>query len=188
MPIKNRAVSDEIGKRIRALRQKMGFSMRECASRAGIAVSFLSKVEAGKASPTLMTMQKILEALEMDLGAFFGDRVGRDPRPLVFPHRAMKLAQDHDRTWCFAFPRRSDIKLTLTHEEYRPQTRVVECEHHLMDLAGLVLEGELTLEIPGEAIHRVRKNDAFYLPAGQKHMVRNEGRRPLKMVAVQLRP
>jgi transcriptional regulator with XRE-family HTH domain len=185
--MKNSITPARIGQRIREIRERLGLSMRECAGRARIATSFLSKVEAGRASPTMMTLQKILESLDTDLGTFFGDSTRESSRPLVFPHRAMRLVHDRDRKWLFAFPRRRDIRMIMTCEEYRPRTRVVECEHHATDLAGFVIEGELTLEIPGQGTHRVRKNDAFYLPAHRKHFARNEGAQPLRMVAVQLR-
>ncbi len=185
--MKNSLTPAHIGQRIRKLREQRELSMRECAGRAHVATSFLSKVEAGRASPTMMTLQKILESLDTDLGTFFGESTPDSSRQVVFPHRAMRLVHDRDRQWFFAFPRRRDIRMVMTCEEYRPRTRVVECEHHATDLAGFVIEGELTLEIPGQGIHRVRKNDAFYLPAHQKPFARNEGPHPLRMVAVQLR-
>ena len=185
--MKNSLTPAQVGQRIRELRARLRLSLRECAARAGIAASFLSKVEGGRASPTMMTLQKILEALDTDLGAFFGGAAGESARPVVFPHRDMRLVRDRDRSWFFAFPRRRDIRLIMTCEEYRPRTRVVEWEQHATDVAGFVIAGELTLEIPGQGVHRARANDAFYLPGGRKHLARNEGPAPLRLVVVQLR-
>jgi transcriptional regulator with XRE-family HTH domain len=185
--MKNTLTTADVGRRIRDLRLALQLSMRECSSRAGIATSFLSKVESGRASPTMMTLQKILESLDTDLGTFFGEPAPAPDRPLVFPRAAMKLVKDRDRRWFFAFPRRRDIKATLTYEEYKPRTRTVESERHAHDVCGFVIEGELTLEVAGEAAQRARAGDAFYLQAGLPHVARNAGRTTLKMVVIQWR-
>jgi len=183
--MKNALTVGDMGRRIRDLRQALGLSLRECAGRACVAPSFLSKVEAGAASPTMMTLQKILESLDSDLGTFFRSESAGRTHEIVFPRKSMKLVKDRDRKWLFAFPRRREIKLIMTYEEYRPRTRMVESEEHTTDLCGFVIEGALTIETAGEAPRTARAGDAFYLRAGQAHVARNNGTTIVKMVVVQ---
>jgi transcriptional regulator with XRE-family HTH domain len=179
---------DVVASRLRSLREARGLSLRELASRAGVAVSFLSKIEAGKASPTIMSLVKILEALEVEVAAFFGGAQARGPADQVaFPRRQMRALREIDRTWWYAFPQRDDIKMVLTYEEYKPRSRVSEVESHKTDLCGYVIEGTLTLEIPGRETVTVPAGDAFYIKAHLPHIARNDEARSLKLVAVQLR-
>lgn len=175
-----------LGARVRALREERGLSLRELAARAGMAVSFVSKIESGKASPTLMSLVKLLEALDLDLAAFFSSGAAA-PAEVVCPRALMRPLNESDRTWWLAFPGRRDLRMSLTYEEYSPRSRLRELERHPTDLCGYVLEGTLTLELPGRGLLTASAGDAFYLKAGQEHVAQNAGDQPLRLIAVQLR-
>jgi len=56
-----------VGPRIRALRDAMGFSLRDLAERSGVSAPMLSQVERGETSPTLAVAGKIAAGLELTL-------------------------------------------------------------------------------------------------------------------------
>jgi XRE family transcriptional regulator, regulator of sulfur utilization len=56
-----------VGARIRALRDAMGFSLRDLAERSGVSAPMLSQVERGETSPTLAVAEKIAAGLELTL-------------------------------------------------------------------------------------------------------------------------
>jgi transcriptional regulator with XRE-family HTH domain len=56
-----------IGLRVRALREAMGFSLRDLAERSGVSAPMLSQVERGETSPTLAVAEKISAGLELTL-------------------------------------------------------------------------------------------------------------------------
>lgn len=56
-----------VGPRIRALREAMGFSLRELAERCGVSAPMLSQVERGETSPTLAVAAKIAAGLDLTL-------------------------------------------------------------------------------------------------------------------------
>src|SRR5690242_8183345 len=56
-----------VGPRIRALREAMGFSLRDLAERSGVSAPMLSQVERGETSPTLAVAGKIAAGLELTL-------------------------------------------------------------------------------------------------------------------------
>lgn len=172
-----------VGARFRKLREASGYSLRQLSARSGIAVSFLSKIETGKASPTIMTLQRVLEALNIELAEFFLEEPSEaSADAIVFPRQHMKGLDEEDRTWIFAFPSHPSIEIELTLEEYQPHTQLEEVEHHPMDVCGIVLDGELTIEIPERGVYRARKNDGFYLKAGTPHISRNESGKVLRLV------
>ena len=178
----------DIGSRVKSFREKRNLSMRELASRAGVAVSFISKLETGKTSPTIMTLQKILEALGITVVEFFSEgSVQSSSDNIVFKRKDMKLLQSDDRQWIFAFPPSPDIKAVMSYEKYMPKTKVREPEWHTHDICGYIISGMLTLEIPDKGILRAKKGDAFYLKAGIEHIAKNDGDTILTMIVVQLK-
>jgi transcriptional regulator with XRE-family HTH domain len=183
-----RKTPSTVGATLRTLREARRLSMRELASRSDVSVGLISKIEAGGVSPTVMTLQKLVDAMDTNLHGFFGDQSADNPSDqIVFRRSEMAVARDDERSWFYAFPRHSEIKAELSYEEYHPHTRRVEKEKHSRDLMGLVLAGELTLEITGRGKFRAKAGDAFYVKAGQLHVARNDGNRTLKLVAVQIR-
>ncbi len=65
-----------IGEKIRDLREKKGLSLQDLASRTGYSSAILSQMENHMVSPPLGALIKLAKALELKVGAFFGD----DPR------------------------------------------------------------------------------------------------------------
>jgi transcriptional regulator with XRE-family HTH domain len=55
----------ELGNRLRARRQELGLSLRELAERVGLTASFLSQIERDLASPSIESLRKISDALEV---------------------------------------------------------------------------------------------------------------------------
>jgi transcriptional regulator with XRE-family HTH domain len=177
-----------IGDRLKRLRKARGLSMRELAVKADVAASFVSRIEAGKASPTIMTLQKLLEALGVEVVEFFQQKDTLDPaQQVVFKRADMQALSDVDRRWVFSFPSHPEIGVIMTYEEYQPHTDIVEPERHPRDIFGQVVSGELTIEIPGREAFVAKRGDAFFLKANTEHTSRNSGDTVLKMVVVQMR-
>lgn len=57
----------DIGKALRILRGARNISMLELARRSGYDKSMLSRIEGGTRTPSLQTLEKLAEALEVDL-------------------------------------------------------------------------------------------------------------------------
>ena len=59
----------EFGKNLQKLREAKGFSTRQFAYEAEISHSSVGRLEAGLSNPTMTTLIKIAEALEVDLNS-----------------------------------------------------------------------------------------------------------------------
>lgn len=177
---------ETVGRRIRELRQREKLSLRALGQKSGVAVSFLSKVESGKGSPTLATLLKLLDALDTSAPEFFAVGGAEKDKVIVQRRADMQELDDGDKLWRCLFPNHRAIKAVMSYEEYRPGTRNVEQERHLSDVCGLVLGGTLTLEVPGRPPIRVDAGDTFYICASTLHAAANRGRKLLRMVTVEL--
>jgi transcriptional regulator with XRE-family HTH domain len=69
--IGNDAVSIDVGHRLRQLREARGHSIRELARQSGLSANALSLIERGRTSPSVSTLYKISEALEIPITSFF---------------------------------------------------------------------------------------------------------------------
>jgi transcriptional regulator with XRE-family HTH domain len=82
-----------LGERIRRRRQELGLSLRELASKVDLTASFLSQIERDLASPSLKSLRKTAEALQVPIFHFLNESdlqspvVRRDARKtLTLPH------------------------------------------------------------------------------------------------------
>src|SRR5215218_10904408 len=61
----------QVGDHLRDVRTRQGLSVRALAARAGCSPSFISQVEHGQASPSISSLERLVQALGMTLGDFF---------------------------------------------------------------------------------------------------------------------
>lgn len=60
-----------IGKRIKMIRKKQGFTISTLASNAGVSNGLISRIENGRVIPSLPVLLEIISALEIDASTFF---------------------------------------------------------------------------------------------------------------------
>jgi transcriptional regulator with XRE-family HTH domain len=60
-------LTEQVGRRVRALREARGLSLRDLALRSGVSAPMLSQVERGETSPTLSVAQRIAAGLDLPL-------------------------------------------------------------------------------------------------------------------------
>src|SRR5262245_6687004 len=77
----------EVGERIRSLRQKREMTLQQLSDQAGVSVGMLSQMERGRSSPTIRTLQRVADALEVPLNWFFSlPEVSQHHPHWVLPH------------------------------------------------------------------------------------------------------
>lgn len=67
-----KTTTPDLGQRLAATRSQSGLSQSAVAHRAGLAASYLSRIETGKIQPTVPTANKIAAALRIPLGELLG--------------------------------------------------------------------------------------------------------------------
>jgi transcriptional regulator with XRE-family HTH domain len=67
----NEIVTIDVGSRLRQLRTERGMSMRALARASGLSTNALSMIERGRTSPSVSTLYKVADALEVPITAFF---------------------------------------------------------------------------------------------------------------------
>lgn len=69
--LENEVLTVDVGGRLRQLRTERGKSMRALARASGLSTNALSMIERGRTSPSVSTLYKLAEALEVPITAFF---------------------------------------------------------------------------------------------------------------------
>lgn len=70
-----------IGPRIRARRNELGLSLRDLAQQVGLTASFLSQIERKQADPSIKSLRKIADALDVPMLYFLAEN--GEPEPVV---------------------------------------------------------------------------------------------------------
>ena len=68
-----------IGARVKEVRTRKGFTQEELSEKMGINPKYLSSIERGKENPTLNTLIKLSESLDIDLSEIFSFVQIEDP-------------------------------------------------------------------------------------------------------------
>jgi transcriptional regulator with XRE-family HTH domain len=66
-----RAISQTLGERVKSERRRLGLTLQELANRSGLSLGMLSKVENAQASPSLRTLARLAQGLEVPVTTFF---------------------------------------------------------------------------------------------------------------------
>ena len=69
----------EVGQEIRARREAKGWSQAKLAGVAGMGVSGVSQIETGTRNPSAVTLQKLADALDVDVAEFFPKAIASSP-------------------------------------------------------------------------------------------------------------
>lgn len=69
--VTSKSIKMDIAKRIKTIREKKGMSQKELITAVGLGAPMYSRIETGKAEPSLTTLEKIAKALGVKLVDFF---------------------------------------------------------------------------------------------------------------------
>jgi len=175
----------DVGGRMRRQRISRGLSVRALAANAGITAGALSQIENGKSSPTVTTLKKVLAAMGLTLGEFFGQEdesrgVGR----FVFRSPSLINVAPGGGLRYLSIPGATKGRaLQVLHETYAPGAGTgKEHYHHAGEEAGFCLSGSVEITVDGRR-EVLGPGDAYYYSSMLPHRWRNIGRIPAVVVS-----
>jgi transcriptional regulator with XRE-family HTH domain len=160
------SINKVLGHRLRILREAFGLSQRELAKRAGMTNSNISMIEQGQTSPSVQSLNKILDAFPISLAEFFSCNLTSDQSPVI---RARDIS-GHTSAEGILVQQLDQQGLTGRVQLSRlsfPSGVANSMQSALQDIAGWVLSGELDLHLATQ-LYKVRKGDGFYIK--QEHI------------------
>ena len=174
----------DIGSRIKHLRKQKVLTLEELASRSELSKGFLSQLERNLTSPSIATLDDILEALGSSLSEFF--REDKDER-YVFRKADFYVDQRETHTVNWIVPNSQRHRMEPVLIELPAGGKSFEMAPHDGEEFAYVLEGSVTLCCDGKQF-AVRKGETFYLQGKSFHYILNERKNPAKVLWVSTPP
>lgn len=174
----------DIGHKIKSLRMQKNLTLEELASRCELTKGFLSQLERDISSPSIATLNDILEALGSSLPEFFNEA---EPQKTVF-HKADFFEDERDNytvSWIVPNTQKNEMEPIMVTIPQGGQT--FEMAPHSGEEFGMVLEGSVILELAGKR-QAVKKGETFYLHGKEFHVIKNENKTPAKVLWVSTPP
>jgi transcriptional regulator with XRE-family HTH domain len=169
----------EVGKQLRAVRTAFGLSQRELAKRAGVTNGMISLIEQERVSPSIGSLQKILEFFTRDLQ-------GR--QDVVFRGGELPDVGTGEIEYRLVAASRRDRKMSILSETYAPDTDTGEdLLTHSGEEGGVVIEGELEVTVAGQT-WVLGPGDAYYFDSRLPHRFRNIGKVAARIVSANTPP
>ena len=175
-----------IGTRIRDIRTLKGMPLRALGERTGLSMSMLSLVERGKASPSIGTLIAICSALDVHMADLLApvSLVRKSPVSRAEDQPVVQTQPGVDRR-ILRDDRANGVEIAIN--QYAPDTGSAPTPiHHEGFEYGVVLEGQLTVELDG-TVHALRAGDLISYDSARNHRITNQGPRKARALWVNLR-
>ncbi len=160
----------DIGSKIRELRILNGLTQEELADRSELSKGFISQLENDVTSPSIATLEDILQCLGMTISEFFS--MEQEPVQTVFGAEDYFEKIDEElgniTEWIIPNAQKNmmePIKLTL-----KAGGSTYPDNPHEGEEFGYVLKGEIILVIGNER-HKAKAGEAFYYTPDKKHYI-----------------
>lgn len=162
----------DIGSKIRDLRMKQGLTQEELADRAELTKGFISQLERNMTSPSIATLEDVLQCLGTTLGDFFREE---KEEQIVFTEEDYFEKEDAECgnrvTWIIPNAQKNTMEPIRLHFEKGGST--YPDNPHEGEEFGYVLHGKVEIHI-GNRIYTAKKGDSFYYVADRTHFLRSK--------------
>ncbi|WP_409530191.1 cupin domain-containing protein [Shinella sp.] len=167
-----------LGTRLRLARQTRGLTLKALADEAHCSESLLSKIENGKASPSLPMLHKLVKVLGTNIGWMFEEADGEEgivfragTRPLISLD-PLRRGEGISLERIIPYSPGHLLQCNIHHvEEDGESAGPIE---HVGEEVGYVIAGEIEL-IVGDEVFRLNPGDAFVFKSELPHHYRNVG-------------
>lgn len=159
----------ELGTKIKRLRLQNNLTQEELADRCELTKGYISQLENELTSPSITTLEDILNALGTTFADFFKDE---KEEKVVFTEAEFieKVADKHKIEWLVPNAQKNEMEpIRVTVE---PHTTLEEDVPHEGEEFGYVISGRVWLHI-GQAAYCVKKGEVFYFTSDKPHRLEN---------------
>ncbi len=181
---------ENIGARIRKLREDQELSLDQLSGRSGLSVDFIAVLEQSSTPPSLGPLLKIARGLGVRLGTFLDDHVSRDPLIVRLEERRAGLNMHHVQDSPVAlrfFPLghgKTDRRMEPFFIEILPESSAHKAlSSHEGEEFIVVASGEIEI-VYGQETHRLKAGDSIYYNSVVPHHVGAAGPEPAQIYAV----
>lgn len=172
-----------VGKRLKNLRTRSGYSLRILAERSGLNINTLSLIENGKSSPSVGTLQQLSQALDVPIAAFF------ESEPV---EKEIVFTQVHERpTQTFGSTKMQNLAKDLVNNAVLPFVVTLQpgmgIGDHTVIHTGFefiyCLSGSIHYQVAQEE-YTLNPGDSLVFEAHKPHSWKNTGEAPTQILLI----
>ena len=173
-----------IGKKLKELRLANDLTLGDLASRSELTKGFLSQVERNLTTPSIATLEDILEALGTNLSEFFHEE---EEKQIVFGTQDFfeDIQDDYTIEWVIPNALRNKMEPILL--TLHPHKKSNELLAHQGEEFGYVLKGNVTL-VCGNKKYKLKAQETFYMDGTKSHYLYNHGSSDAKVLWITTPP
>jgi len=172
----------DVGARMLVLRKLNGWSQRQLAKRAGVPHSAISMIEHGQVSPSINSLQKVLDGVPISLADFFALDLNVQIR-VFFKSKSLQSDGSKDVQEWQLKTKGGDSGTMMERKLYAPGA---DSGEELLtgsgEMVGFIVNGELEVTIGGETENLVA-GDGFYFERRRPYRFRNLSSKPCEVVS-----
>ncbi len=174
----------DIGKKLKELRLVNELTLTDLASRCELTKGFLSQVEHNLTTPSIATLEDILEALGTNLSEFFREE---EEKQIVFTAQDFFVDEREDYTIEWVIPNAQKNEMEPILLTLHPHKKSHIQSSHRGEEFGYVLKGTVTL-VQGNKKYKLKAQETFYLEGTKSHYLYNHGNSEAKVLWVTTPP
>lgn len=174
----------DIGAKIKRLRLSNQLTLEELANRSELTKGFLSQLERDLTSPSIATLENILEALGTNLKDFFSED---EDEQIVFSKDDFFENTQDDYKISYIIPNAQKNEMEPILIELKEDKKSMEIDPHDGEEFGYVIQGKVIL-VNGEEEYDVKKGETFYLKGNLPHYIINKNDTLAKVIWVSTPP
>jgi transcriptional regulator with XRE-family HTH domain len=177
---------EEVGARVRSLREAMDLSLRDLATRSGVSAPMLSQVERGDTSPTLAVAQKIAAGLDLTLSQLL--RLDEDRHVVVVRAGQGRARRRRGHKMEELTPPLPGLRADVSAHTLAPGAATGAADDPPVHEPGsrettVMVEGTAELFLDGQR-HELRAGDSVTFDADLPHHFENNGDADARLIAV----
>lgn len=187
-------LSEMLGRKIRETRKSRNLNMSDLAAETGLTVSMISQVERGLISPSMATLKKIGNAMDLPLSYLFDDQATNDTEeempsgqnavssfkvvdytnntPLVKPNQRKLMSPGKGIRYFLLNPNLNG-PIEFIYNEYEPGSGTGDTLYtHPGTECGLILSGELQVQV-NDKVYNMKEGDSITFDSTEPHSKKN---------------
>ncbi len=174
----------DIGKKLKELRLQNDLTLGDLASRSELTKGFLSQVERGLTTPSIATLEDILEVLGSNLSEFFHEE---PERKIVFSTQDFfeDIQENYTIEWVIPNAQKNEMEPILL--TLRPHKKSSTITAYHGEEFGYVLKGTITI-VQGKNKYKAKAKETFYLDGSKSHYLYNHGNTEAKVLWITTPP
>lgn len=172
------------GEKIRAVRERKGYTLKVVAQRAGVSESLVSQIERNRVSPAIDTLLSLAEVLDINLEFLFEEYRTKHPVEIIHTEERRSVTEDSVLYEEIVHPNSDDG--THTMESYLitipPHSQTHRGSYgHIGRETGYILSGSGELHYE-DSVYDIHSGDGISFSAGAPHVIVNNGDGELKAI------